>query len=362
MNSFELQSKTISFLRFPLIVFVIIVHSDIVSFATNIDIETTPIYFYIQQLIALFFSKVAVILFFFFSGYLFFLKVSVFNKDIYIQKIRNRSKTLLIPYLFWNLIVFVLYVLTQFLFPTILPGEQITDYGISDWLHSLWNSSGLRDGVTSPLNRPLWYVRDLMVVVLCSPLIYLLIRYFKLLGVSVLGVLWLLDVPSFVGFSFEAFFFFSLGALFGINKKRFLLENVKGKWLIVACVIYSIIAIIMVNGTPNGIISRLMAVLRAVIYLFITAYFINQGSWEPNRLLAESSFFLYCYHGVVMTALKSIIIKLLSPTSDISYVATRLLVCIVVIAIGIILYWILSRYLPRFTAFITGGRIQKAQA
>lgn len=362
MNSIELQSKTISFLRFPLIAFVIIVHSDIASFAPLIDVDSTPIYYYLQQFIALFFSKVAVILFFFFSGYLFFLKVNEFNKKIYIQKIKNRSKTLLIPYLFWNLIVFVVYAIAQFLFPAILPGEPISDYSISDWLQSFWSSSELRDGTTSPLNRPLWYVRDLMVTVLCSPLIYLLIRYLKFIGIGILGILWLFDVPSFVGFSFEAFFFFSLGAWYGINKKNFLPKHITGKWLIGACVAYLIMAIFIILVNSSSIVGRLMVVYRAVLYLFITAYFVSRGSWKPNHLLAESSFFLYCYHGVVMTAIKSIIISLLTPISDISLVVTRLLICVVVVVIGIAIYWLLRKYLPRFTAIITGGRIQRAKA
>lgn len=39
----------------------------------------------------------------------------------------------------------------------------------------------------------------------------------------------------------------------------------------------------------------------------------------------------------------------------------RLLTCVVAIVIGITIYLLLRKYLPRFTAIVTGGRIQRAK-
>ena len=106
MTFSELQSKTISFLRLPLIAFVVLVHCDFVSVVPELsDSVSYPGYNYMSEIIHLLFSQSPVLLFFFFSGYLFFLKISEYTRQSYLKKLSNRTKTLLIPYLFWNLII-----------------------------------------------------------------------------------------------------------------------------------------------------------------------------------------------------------------------------------------------------------------
>lgn len=75
MTFSELQSKTISFLRLPLIAFVVLVHCDFVSEVPELsDSVQYPGYNYMSEIIHLLFSQSAVLLFFFFSGYLFFIR------------------------------------------------------------------------------------------------------------------------------------------------------------------------------------------------------------------------------------------------------------------------------------------------
>ena len=47
---------------------------------------------------------VAVPVFFIISGYFFFYQTKAFGKEAYSKKLRKRIKTLLIPYLLWNLL------------------------------------------------------------------------------------------------------------------------------------------------------------------------------------------------------------------------------------------------------------------
>ena len=137
MTFSELQSKTISFLRLPLIAFVILVHCDFVSVIPELgDSVQYPGYNCMSEIIHLLFSQCAVLLFFFFSGYLFFIKISDYNSRTYLKKLSNRTKTLLVPYLFWNLIIIVGYLIIQWLAPAFLPGENVTDYSAKDWLVS----------------------------------------------------------------------------------------------------------------------------------------------------------------------------------------------------------------------------------
>lgn len=76
MTDEELQSKTITFLRFPMMVGVVLIHAHIYEvFVNGINLLGGGNLLYIKQLRILFqevFASVAVPLFFFFSGFLFF--------------------------------------------------------------------------------------------------------------------------------------------------------------------------------------------------------------------------------------------------------------------------------------------------
>lgn len=365
MTFSELQSKTISFLRLPLIAFVVLVHCDFVSVVPELsDSVQYPGYNYMSEIIHLLFSQSPVLLFFFFSGYLFFIRISDYKSKTYLKKLSNRTRTLLVPYLFWNLIIIVEYLIIQWFAPTFLPGENVAEYNAKDWLVSLWDASAVRNYSSLPLNQPLWFIRDLMVVVICSPLVYIFIKYLRVFGVLVLGGIWLLDIFDLpFGFSMESFFFFSAGAYFGIFKKNFIFAGIKGKHIAIATIVYlAAVILLILSSNDNAYIDKLMALSLCIIYLYITAYFISTESWEANPFLAESSFFLYCSHGVVMTASKSIFIKIFDPSGDIQFMLLRLLLWIVTICGGILVYWLLRKYLPRFTAIITGGRTQRAKA
>lgn len=103
----QLQSDVISWLRFPLIMFVAFTHtSGTPETLQNIDYQfLTAID--IHNIILAITHMVNVICnpgFFIFSGFLFFYKINNFNKQVYVNKLKKRVKTLIIPYLLWNVI------------------------------------------------------------------------------------------------------------------------------------------------------------------------------------------------------------------------------------------------------------------
>jgi fucose 4-O-acetylase-like acetyltransferase len=64
---------------------------------------------YCSNLFSYVLGGIAVPLFFFISGFLFFLNIENFNLQSYGNKLQTRGKTLLIPYLFWNLFAIAIY-------------------------------------------------------------------------------------------------------------------------------------------------------------------------------------------------------------------------------------------------------------
>ncbi len=82
----ELLSQTISFLRFPLIVGVVLIHSQFIGVVINgvEQVETTdyPVFSAVSYLVSNIFASVAVPLFFFFSGFLFFYAIGGGNLTV----------------------------------------------------------------------------------------------------------------------------------------------------------------------------------------------------------------------------------------------------------------------------------------
>lgn len=97
-----------------------------------------PIYHTTSFFISRILASVAVPLFFFISGYLFFFRTT-FSVDVYKKKLKSRIKTLLIPYLFWNFVVLVGHWIVTVLSPVQLTSgayKQVSDYTVCDYLIS----------------------------------------------------------------------------------------------------------------------------------------------------------------------------------------------------------------------------------
>lgn len=81
--------------------------------------------------------------------------------------------------------------------PELTSGQNkaVTDYHWTDWLNLFWSH---RDG--RPVCYQFWFIRDLFVVMLLSPLLHLLLRRLRWAVVGLFGLLWV----SMVGMPFPA--------------------------------------------------------------------------------------------------------------------------------------------------------------
>lgn len=90
MNIDELQSRTIDFLRFPLIVGVVFIHSYL---SDERGTHLGGLYYYVSDFFSQVLARIAVPLFFYFSGLLYY--KDNFTLTIYKRKIRSRVRSLL---------------------------------------------------------------------------------------------------------------------------------------------------------------------------------------------------------------------------------------------------------------------------
>ena len=346
------NSDIISLLRLPLIVGVVFIHS------IKLSQGYFPLYDFCYSFITEGICQVCVPLFFFSSGYLFFQNVDKFDIRIYKSKIKRRISSLLIPFIFWNLFVVAIIGTGQILCPSLFSGafKNVLDFDAKDWLSIFYCSLG----TNKPIAYQLWFLRDLILMSAITPIIYCLCKHLKFWFIGTLMVLYILGVKSLVtGLSFFSLFFYCTGCWFGVNKIKFYFESNGLRWVsIVSFVILLILVLFLKNDywayliqRTNVIIGCIAVVQLAFLYIEkrdVTDVFVNRKS------ISNSSFFIYCYHGIFATFLGKFAENIVA--NDFEAVIVYFAIVIFLVIFGVLAYNVLLRTLPRFTGVITGGR------
>lgn len=203
----ELQLKVFNFLRFPLVLGILFIHS--YSSAVLNSYKELSGLAYLFELLKVFISQVlgrlSVPTFFLMSGYLFFYNVDEFCFKTYKSKILSRIKTLVIPFVFWNLLVLLMYFIAQSIPQTsnFFSGENklIRNYKVYDFYNAITGYRGY------PINYQFWFIRDLVITSILTPMLYLFIRKLKWKGIVILFIFWFLNSEEFYIPSFTAIFF-----------------------------------------------------------------------------------------------------------------------------------------------------------
>lgn len=364
MTNDELQSKTIAFLRFPLIVGVVLIHcyyKELPIGGVKVPVmDEYPIYKLIADLFSQVLARTAVPLFFLISGYLFFYKRS-FSWPMYGSKLRKRAQTLLLPYLFWNGALVGLHLLIELLFPSVLAGEvkPVLDYGWCDWWDIFWaREPSEPGGMPMPINYPLWFIRDLMVLVVFSPLVYAMVRYLRQYALALLGFLWLIyDGVSSPGLSPTAWFFFSLGAFYSVHRRNFVVETrplLRG-----AALLYVVLALADLLSKELGwnvYVHNVGILVGCVFAISLSAYGLEKALWRTNSFLEGASFFVFASHVIVQIFIYRLILWFFRSSAEWVIIGIYFGVALGAILICLAFYAMLRRFLPRLLSAITGGR------
>lgn len=270
------QYDVISALRLPLIVLVTYAHSyGGVAEGYSLIGSGWDSYEVLKIVVSQTLVKVAMPTFFVMSGYLFFANVEKFNKEIYQQKLWRRIKTLLIPYIIWNLLM----------------AAKLKMFSLSIF----W----------TPANMPLWFLRDLMIVSLLTPIIYI--------GVKKLGYwLFVLLLPIYLtgiwaiqpGLNPYAICFFTLGAFLSIREMNLIDTCLKLEKS--AYTLTIVLALVMILSYPSVAYSLLLLCFRvvSVMAVFCLAYRIfSRTDKRIPKTVCDASYFIFLAHYVFFISL-----------------------------------------------------------
>ncbi len=374
------DSESINLLRFPLAIFVVFIH----GFGAEIDVAQlhasglsgVAIYNYVRIFCSTVIAHSAVPIFFIISGYLLFLKVEQYNRKTYEDKLRKRWHSLLKPYLAWNILK-VLWTL-MFIVGGILlygkPWSGIADYFRDNgYLHLLWDCNvwgerttwlGVMIHASGPVLFPFWYMRDLMMMVLLSPLVWWLVKKLRLFYLVILLAIYAFDIRvSWISITFaQAALFFSIGAYFAIMKQDFTQVLWKGRYVICPLAVVLMCWQTYTGSMMGDEISRmihpwLVVVQSFALIIVASALCRYRRLYEKCKQLAPASFFVYASHVFILWIVTSLVNKIV-PMSDTWYMQTLcyLVSPLLCTAICVGVYFAMRRFLPRVTSVLMGER------
>lgn len=284
--------------------------------------------------------------FFVVSGYFLFLKFDG-TLQSYLKILKSRMRTLLVPYILWNLLVWGIY-----FFGPKLPGISVFFEDGKFHCDSLFSWVNVIFGITQdPLAFQFWFIRDLMVLIVLLPLIYLLLKRFDVALLLVLGALTVLNLPSFL----SPLFFLVCGGILTryLSLSDIQFKNPRLQFLALSFVVCSILRVVFGLNQLAGLLT----------ILGIPFWFCMTEELVKNKLIrnfleycAPMAFFIFAAHGIIIVFLRKAWLKVL-PVNSFFLTLGFLILPVICILICILTINIFSRLTPGILSWFCGGRI-----
>ena len=328
-------SEKIKILSLLAIFFVLVIHTKFVSLDPNMIFNT------FQVILCDYLCRVFQPLFFSISGYLFFIgfggKIANFK-----EKYKKRVKSLLIPYLLWNILfLFQVFLLNNF---------PLTHSHINSELDFLYSRDCLRILFLDPYAFHLWFVRDLIFIVIFTPIIYYSIKKIGVFFVFFLVTIDLLFdasiITSMVPFSIGAFW-----AIFSLD-----VERRQSNYIILVLGIITVgigTVFVIYNFSVNYYLT--WPFLLFLWYGYDYLVLIKRNKFQKLLNLAKYTFFIYAFHEPSLNIFKRLF--LLVPLENNVFLGFAfILTPIFSFIFSIIVACLLNRYLKPFYQVLIGGR------
>lgn len=349
MNTYTLskeESDRLNILKYIAIVFVVYIH----SYPLNLTFQEGELNLFLPQWLILFrevwsqtISLCAVPLFYLISAVLLFRK-----KRDYKTTIKQKVRTLLLPYLIWNSLWTLVFILLQSIPFTSAyfsnSDSSILQYSFVEWLKLY----GIGD--PTPIDYPLWYLRDLMVVTLFFPVIDAVAEKFpkQLFFVAAVAYVLLVSFPFKYALPWTC-----MGAsLVKLQIHLTKLDHI-ALW---KCLIVYILCGTITLLTDNSIIDELFIFMGILFWVRVSKWiFSHQKARDIFLRLSEWTFMIFVAHEMTLASIKKVCLKLL-PTEPMFLFVEYLFLPILVIAGCSIVGAILKRNVPKVYYLLTGTR------
>lgn len=278
-----------------------------------------------------------------------FYNVEKYTKDVYFGKLKRRVWSLLIPYIIWNAIsLFELSVKQLPMLSKIFPNAYKQHIDLAFIFECFW----CQPGGSCPMYYPFWYIRNLMVMVLLSPIFYWMLKRVKGFWILLLLGLVFAHVSMPIGFSFSSMFYFSLG-LYWAMYWRDTIPNIR---------ILGLFAILWLPLAYMDTITRVqywhtaseICGIGAILFIGILA--VHKFQLRTSETLTQSVFFIYAIHATLLGYIYKLTFLALHPSGEVVCLILNIVIAIITTLCSFGAYKLMDRYLPRVCRVLTGGR------
>lgn len=337
---------TINITRTLLMLGVIFLHS---GFSLN-QFDDFDIYGKIFYNLLYLVSQSCVPCYFIISGYLFFYNINEFGISDYKKKIKTRINSLLVPYIIWNIIAIVPFCIYH---SNGQINELLNNKEYISLLRIFWdNGSGF-----FPLNYPLWYLRDLIVIILCSPIVYFCVKMIKVYFLLFLILTYLTGIYNGgPGFSITTILFFSIGAYMGIYKFDFI-SIIKKMFIPLSIVWIGLFCVYLIDLSNYAFIKNLFHIIWAFYFFSLFSLIKNGYTLKLLKSLSQSSFFAYATHALLIAGYCGGIIAKIFANSNYSIFMKAIWGPILTLLVCHIIYLLMKRFVPKILNILIGNRI-----
>lgn len=335
-----MRAKEIDIAKFILILGVIMIHSNIYSDGGEGFSRGGML---LMNLLPRAICSVCVPSFFILSGFLYFKNVNQFSLKLYAEKSKRRIHTLLIPYLICNVIdlIILLFKSTLLSYPSF---GIITNHGIDIFriFEGFW---AIQDGY--PFAFAFWFIRNLIIISLLSPIAYLLAKRLALFVLTLL-LICIFDI-SLYGFEF-----FMIGAFVAIHLHEIRLHK---KWVAILCGALWICLSLLWALTDYW--CETLRAISSVAACYSILYVSSNMNLSSNRFvqtLLKSTFCLYAFHQFYCSIIRHFYEGVFGVNTFLGVAAAFLSSWLTLIALSFIIWMLLDKIAPRFIAILSGNR------
>jgi hypothetical protein len=362
-------SRTISFARITLIVGLVFLHyqaypNSTLSPFVGFDSSRHQVATFVNSFVLFFFFSVVPLLSMV-SGWLFF---SFGNEDALAamrRRIQRRFFSLYLPLVFWNALILIVLLLVFAKYP---------DYPLFRQLNIHFPSAGWLEYINAifavtrhPIAFQFWFVRDLFVTAMLSPLLWLALRRAPFIGMAVLGLAWMAGSGLGIFFRTDVVFFFYLGAF--LRMRRLPLQVSARSAMILMGVYIALTALraltpaLLDLATSGPRPELLTAATRSMRLLGVVAcwgIFVQIAATRLGAAVGRHgglAFFLHSAHYPLLAVVKLVLWRWVPAQSDGWMIAHYLASVTVTVAIGLSTGLLLARLAPNWFALLNGGRL-----
>ena len=362
----EETSKRITALRFLLAMLVVFIHNNytikgitesVEKGSPNIIFNPNIISEWIQRFISQGIARCAVPLFFLFAAYLQSKKF-----DSYLLLLKKKFKGLVIPYVIWVGLYLLCFSLVKVIVVKIAPSlfgnpsATMFEWSKMDWLHKIIGYGVDGQGLPEAAAQ-FWFVRDLVILVFISPIIYFFMKSCKVGFIVLISISYILCIKIYF-VSTEGLFFYVLGLYWGYFNFDLFKQIDKIKLFESILVFFlCFIGTHTIYG-EESVIGNFMHISACIILLKISKELVlNKRLYNLASYFAGYSFFLYAIHMPVLNeSLRRVWLHYFPMKNAFFCLFEYFGVTILTIVIGTSIGILLKKVCPPLFVVLNGGR------